>query len=75
VSAVLSEDTLVVTLHRALSPAETALAGTPAGTAKVEELHRQLFDTASAPLREEIKQITGAEVSEATAEIDPASGT
>jgi uncharacterized protein YbcI len=35
VTVVLSEDTLVVTLHGALSPAESALAQTPAGAAQV----------------------------------------
>ena len=45
VTVVLSEDTLVVTLHEALSPAEKALARTPAGAAQVQEFHRQLFNT------------------------------
>ena len=37
VTLVLSEDTLVVTLHEALSPAEKALARTPEGAAQVQE--------------------------------------
>jgi uncharacterized protein YbcI len=43
VTLVLSDDTLVVTLHEALSPAEKALASTPEGAAQVQEFHRQLF--------------------------------
>ena len=43
VTVVLSDDTLVVTLHEALSPAEKALARTPEGAAQVQEFHRQLF--------------------------------
>ena len=43
VTVVLSEDTLVITLHGALSPAEKALAQSPAGAAQVQEFHRQLF--------------------------------
>ena len=43
VSVVLSEETLVITLHGALSPAEKALAKTAAGAAQVQEFHRQLF--------------------------------
>src|SRR5437016_5715248 len=43
VAVVLSGDTLLITLHGALSPAEMALAGSPAGAAKVQEFHRQLF--------------------------------
>lgn len=74
VSVVLSGETLVITLHDALSPAERALARSPAGAAQVQEFHRQLFATASEPLRQEIKRITGVEVREATAEVEPATG-
>ena len=44
VTVVLSDNTLVITLHGALSPAEAALAKTPAGAAKLQEFHRQLFN-------------------------------
>ena len=74
VTVVLSEDTLVVTLHSALSPAEQALAMTPDGAAQVQEFHRQLFANSCEPLREEIKRITGVDVREATAEIEPTTG-
>jgi uncharacterized protein YbcI len=75
VTVVLSEGTLVVTLHGALSPAQKALAQTPAGAAQVQEYHRELFNTSSDPLRQEIKRITGAEVREAAAEIESTTGT
>ena len=75
VTVVQSEGTLVITLHGALSPAERALARSPEGAAQVQEFHRQLFVNASDPLRQEIKRITGVEVREATAEVEPASGT
>ncbi len=74
VSVVLSEETLVVTLHGALSPAEKALARTPAGAAKVQEFHRQLFNDSLGKLREEIKRITGVEVREAAAEVETTTG-
>ena len=74
VTVVLSADTLVVTLHGALSPAEQALAKSPEGAAKVQEFHRQLFANSCEPLRQEIKRITGADVREATAEIETATG-
>ena len=74
VTVVLSGDTLVVTLHNALSPAEKALAKSPAGAAKVQEFHRQLFVNSSQSLRDEIKRITGVEVREAVAEIEPTTG-
>jgi uncharacterized protein YbcI len=75
VTVVLSDDTLVITLHGALSPAEKALAMSPAGAAQVQEFHRQLFANASDSLRREIKRITGVEVREATAEVETATGT
>jgi uncharacterized protein YbcI len=74
VSVVLSGDTLVVTLHGALSPAEQAMARSPEGAAKVQEFHRQLFLSASDTLRTQIKKITGMDVREATAEVEPTSG-
>jgi uncharacterized protein YbcI len=75
VTVVLSEETLVITLHGALSHAEKALAETPEGAAQVQEFHRQLFTNASEPLRQEIKRITGVEVRESTAEVETATGT
>lgn len=75
VSVVLSEETLVITLHGALSPAEKALAKTPEGAAQVQDFHRQLFASSSESLRQEIKRITGVAVREATAEVEPATGT
>ena len=75
VSVVLSGDTLVITLHGALSPAEKALAASPAGAAQVQEFHRQLFTNSSESLRQEIKSITGVDVREATAEVETSTGT
>lgn len=74
VTVLLGEDTLVVTLHDALTPAEKALARTPEGAAQVQEFHRQLFSSESESMRTEIKKITGREVREATAEIETAAG-
>ena len=75
VTVVLSGDTLVITLHGALSPAEKALAQSPAGAGQVQEFHRQLFANSSDWLRQEIKRIAGVEVREATAEVETATGT
>jgi uncharacterized protein YbcI len=58
-----------------LSPAEQALARSPAGAAQVQEFHRQLFASSSEALRQEIKRIAGAKVREAAAEVEPATGT
>ena len=74
VHVVLGGDTLVITLHDALTPAEKALALNPGGAAKVQEFHRQLFLASADSLREEIKRITGREVREAVAEVDPGTG-
>ena len=74
-TVVLSQDTLVITLHEALSPAEKDLARmSPEGTAQVKEFHRQLFCNSSQSLREDIKRITGVAVREAVAEIEPTTG-
>src|SRR5438105_3828558 len=74
-TVVLSRDTLVITLHEALSPAEKDLARSPAGAAQMQEYHRQLFANASDSLRQEIKRITGVAVREAAAEVDTTTGT
>ena len=66
ITVVLSQDTLVVTLHEALSPAEKDMAKkSPAGAAKAQEFHRQLFSNSSQSLLDEIQRITGVEVRQA----------
>ena len=75
VTVVLSESTLVITLDGALSPAEQALAKSPAGAAQVQEFHRQLFDSSADWLRQEIKRITAVDVRDASVEVEPRSGT
>jgi uncharacterized protein YbcI len=75
VAVILSGDTLVVTLHGALSPAERTMALSEDGAAKVGEFHRRLFATSLEPLCEQIKTICGAGVLQATAEIEAAKGT
>lgn len=74
VTVVLSDDTLVVTLHEALSPAEKALSRTPEGAIQVQEYHRQLFRDSVDLLRQEIKRITGVAVVEAAAEVETTTG-
>jgi uncharacterized protein YbcI len=74
VTVVLGQDTLVVTLHGALSPAEKDMARSPEGAARVQEFHRQLFSNSSQSLREEIQSITGVAVREAVAEVETSTG-
>jgi uncharacterized protein YbcI len=74
VTVVLSEDTLVITLHGALTPSEQALATNLAGAAQIQEYHRRLFATSSDALCQAIQRITGVEVSEAAAEVETAMG-
>jgi uncharacterized protein YbcI len=74
VSVVVNSDTLVITLHGALSPAEEAMAQSPEGAAKVQEFHRRLFDNASEALREEIARITSVKVRDARVEVAPKTG-
>ena len=74
VTVVLSEGTLVITLHEALTLAEKALSRTSEGATKVREFHRELFQNSLGPLRAEIERITGVAVREAAAEIETATG-
>ena len=74
VTVVLSDNTLVVTLRDALSPAEIAVSCTPVGAAHVQEYHRQLFKDSLHLLRHEIKRITGVAVGEAAAEMETTTG-
>jgi uncharacterized protein YbcI len=73
-TVVLSEDTLVITLHEALTPAEKALARTPLGAIQVQEFHQGLFNDSFISLRKEIERITGRTVREAAAEIETTTG-
>lgn len=73
-TVVVGKDTIVVTLHEALTPAERALARTPEGAAQLQEFHRQLFSSSNEGLRLQIERITGAAVRAAAAEIEPESG-
>ena len=75
VTAVLCEDSLVITLRGVLSPAEKDLAKSPAGAAQVQEFHRQLFMSSCGPLRREIEIIVGVVVREATSEVATETGT
>jgi uncharacterized protein YbcI len=74
VTVVVSDDTLVITLRGALSPAEKAVAKSPEGAAQMQQFHRQLFDNSCHTLRQEIHRITGVEVREATAEVETTTG-
>lgn len=73
-TVVLSEGTLVITLHEALTPVEMDLSRTAEGAAQVREFHRELFQSSLAPLRMEIERITGVAVREAAAEVEPTTG-
>jgi uncharacterized protein YbcI len=74
VTVVLSGETLVITLHGALSPAAQAVASNAAGAAKIQEYHRQLFASSADPLRQEIKRITGVDIRETATAVEPTSG-
>ena len=70
----LSQDTLVITLDGALTPAEKAMAASPAGAERLQEYHRKLFASSAESMLQEIKRITGVEVREASAEVDARTG-
>ena len=74
VTVVASEETVVLTLHEALSPAEKILASTESGAAKVEQYHRALFAVSCDEFRKEIQRLTGRKVREAAVVVEPATG-
>jgi len=73
VTVVASDETVVVTLQEALTPAEKLLVRTEAGASKVEEYHRALFAVSCNELRREIQRLTGRRVREAAVVMEPAS--
>ena len=73
-TVVLSGETLVITLHDALSQAERALARSPEGAAKVQEFHRELFINSAEQLRREILRITGVAVQDSAEEMGASTG-
>ena len=74
VTVVASDETVVLTLHEALTPAEKILARTESGAAKVEQYHRALFAVSCDELRKEIQRLTGRKVREAAVVVEPATG-
>jgi len=74
VTVVASDETVVVTLHEALTPAEKILARTESGASKVEDYHRALFAVSCDELRKEIQRLTGRRVREAAVVVEPATG-
>lgn len=74
VTVVASDETVVVTMHEALTPAEKMLARTAAGASQVEGYHRALFAVSCEALREEIQRLSGRRVREAAVVLEPATG-
>jgi uncharacterized protein YbcI len=71
----LTDDTLVITLHGALSRAELSLARNPAGAVRVRKNHQQLFLTCCEPLLRQIQRITGVAVRQTAVEVETVTGT
>ena len=65
VTVVLGGDTLAITMHGVLSPAEQVLIASQSGAATLQAFHQQLFQVSSDPLKREIERITGIDVCEA----------
>jgi len=74
VTVVASDETVVLTLHEALTPSEKILAQTASGAMKVEQYHRALFAVSCDELRKEIERLTGRRVREAAVVVEPATG-
>lgn len=74
VTVVASDETVVLTMHEALTPAEKILARTEDGATKVEQYHRALFAVSCDELRKEIQRLTGRKVREAAVVVEPSTG-
>ncbi len=70
----MNEDTIVIALYGRLTDAEKTLVRSPAGAAQVREFHRQLFASATETLAQQIRRVTGMEIRDKTADIDPLTG-
>ena len=75
VTAVLIDDSLVISLRGVLSSAEKELAKTPVGAAQVRENHRQQFLDSGSSFPQQIEVLTGVAVLEATSEVSTHNGT
>ena len=75
VTAVLSGNSLIITMREALSSTEQEAAKTPVGAAEVREAHRQHFLVTDRSLRQQVETITGVAVLEATSEVATLTGT
>ena len=69
VTAVLEDDSMVITLQGVLSPAEKVLAKTLSGANQVRELHRKRFMSSCRSLWPKFEVITGVAVLKATSEV------
>lgn len=74
VTVVASDETVVVTMHDALTPAEKILARSERGASQVEDYHRALFAVSCEELRKEIQRLTGRKVRESAVVVEPATG-
>jgi uncharacterized protein YbcI len=69
-----SDETLVITLHKTLTPAERAQSQHPEKASKLHEVYGELFAESSGWLRQEISRITGLHVLAVTAAVEAATG-
>ena len=69
-----SDETLAVTLHEALSPAEVVMSQNADGAARVQEYHRRLFESSAIGPRKEINRITGVTIRESAVEVETMTG-
>ena len=72
---ILSENTLVITLHGALSPAEKALAKSPAAPPRCKSFTGSCLSTPPTRCATKSSELPGSRWREATAEVEPTSGT
>ena len=74
VTVVLSNGTMVVTLHETLSPEEKVLCSTDKGEAQIRDFHRKLIRLSLGPLQDEVERITGSVLREVLVEVESETG-
>ncbi|MFM8635571.1 MAG: Na-translocating system protein MpsC family protein [Planctomycetia bacterium] len=74
VSVVAHDEWMVVNVHESLSPLERRLARDEAGRTRVQEYHRELFESTLDALRDHVRQATGVTLQSGMAHVEPATG-
>ena len=74
VTVVAMPDRLVVTVHEAFTPLERRLVGDAGGCCRVDDFHRDVFESSSEALLDHVRRSTGVELDAGLVHVDAATG-